>query len=51
LVDREEVVDGRLRRFYRLSPDGAGRLAAEADRLRRHADTAVLRLGRAGGLA
>jgi DNA-binding PadR family transcriptional regulator len=50
-VDREEVVDGRLRRFYRLSPDGAGRLAAEADRLRRHADTAVLRLGHAGGPA
>ena len=32
-VDREEVVDGRLRRYYRLTPAGTRRLAAEAARL------------------
>ena len=32
-VDREEVVDGRLRRYYRLTPAGAKRLGAEATRL------------------
>lgn len=47
-VDREEVADGRLRRFYRLTSDGARRLAVEAARLRRNADAAVLRLGPAG---
>lgn len=39
--DREEIVDGRLRRYYRLSPPGAQRLAAEVDRLSR--TTAVAR--------
>jgi DNA-binding PadR family transcriptional regulator len=48
-VDREEVVDTRLRRFYRLTPDGTRRLAAEAERLRRNAEAAVLRLRHAGG--
>jgi DNA-binding PadR family transcriptional regulator len=39
--DREEIVDGRLRRYYRLTPSGAQRLAAEVDRLSR--TTAVAR--------
>jgi hypothetical protein len=26
-VDREEIVDNRLRRYYRLTPDGEKRLA------------------------
>jgi DNA-binding PadR family transcriptional regulator len=39
--DREEIVDGRLRRYYRLSLPGAQRLAAEVDRLSR--TTAVAR--------
>ena len=43
-VDREEVVDARLRRYYRLTPDGAQRLAAEVDRLRRHTAVAARRL-------
>jgi DNA-binding PadR family transcriptional regulator len=43
-VDREEVVDGRLRRYYRLTDDGAGRLAAEVTRLRAHTRTAEQRL-------
>jgi DNA-binding PadR family transcriptional regulator len=51
-VDREEAVDGRLRRYYRLSDSGAGALAAEADRLRRNAAAAERQLGqrRAGGI-
>ena len=39
--DREEIVDGRLRRYYRLTPSGVQRLAAEVDRLSR--STAVAR--------
>ena len=47
-ADREEAVDGRLRRYYRLTDRGAGVLAAEADRLQRRAAAAVARLGRRG---
>src|SRR5271169_5179861 len=36
--DREEIVDARLRRYYRLTPPGAQRLAAEADRLSRNTE-------------
>ena len=43
-VDREEVVDGRMRRYYRLTPTGADRLAVEAARLQRHARAALTRL-------
>jgi DNA-binding PadR family transcriptional regulator len=43
-ADREEVVDGRLRRYYRLTPFGGDRLAAEADRLRQNAAAAARRL-------
>ncbi|WP_307249281.1 PadR family transcriptional regulator [Catenuloplanes indicus] len=43
-VDREEAVDGRLRRYYRLAEAGATALATEAARLRRHSDAAVARL-------
>jgi DNA-binding PadR family transcriptional regulator len=59
-VDRDEVVDGRLRRYYRLTPGGAEVLAAEAARLQANADAAVSRLkdrgaaprpGLAGGTA
>ena len=45
-VDREEVVDNRLRRYYRLTPDGEKRLAAEAARLHSHATVALRRLNR-----
>ncbi|WP_433519678.1 PadR family transcriptional regulator [Nonomuraea sp. CA-143628] len=41
--DREEIVDGRVRRYYRLTDDGATRLAAEAERMRRHARAAATR--------
>ena len=43
-TDREEIVDGRVRRYYRLTGEGGTRLAAEAERLRRHADAASSRL-------
>ena len=36
-VDREEIVESRLRRYYRLTPEGPGRLAAEAARLQANA--------------
>jgi hypothetical protein len=37
-------VDGRLRRYYRLTEDGAAALATEVDRLRRRAEVAARRL-------
>lgn len=48
-VHREEIVDARLRRYYKLTNKGAGRLAAEVERLRRHAGAASRRL-RASGI-
>jgi DNA-binding PadR family transcriptional regulator len=52
-VDREEVVEGRLRRYYRLTPEGTKVLAAEAARLHANAAAALRRLrpGLAGGVA
>jgi DNA-binding PadR family transcriptional regulator len=50
-VDREEVVDGRLRRYYRLTPEGTKLLADEAARLQAHAAVALRRLNLAGGMA
>lgn len=49
-VDREEVVDGRLRRYYRLTVEGARLLAAEAARARSNAATAFARLGSLQGM-
>jgi DNA-binding PadR family transcriptional regulator len=43
-VDREEIVDARLRRYYRLTPAGTQRLAAEVDRLNRTTAVASRRL-------
>ena len=48
-VDREEAVDGRLRRYYRLTDEGAGALAAEVTRLRRNTAAAEARLQRRPG--
>jgi len=52
-VDREEIVDNRLRRYYRLTPEGGERLADEAARLYANAVAAMRRLrpGLAGDLA
>jgi len=49
-VDREEIVEGRLRRYYRITPDGSRRLAAEAARLHVNATAALTRLNPAGGV-
>jgi len=43
-VDGEEVVDGRPRRYFRLTPDGAERLRREVDRLEANAAKARERL-------
>jgi DNA-binding PadR family transcriptional regulator len=45
-TDREETVDGRLRRYYRLTDAGAGVLEREAQRLQHNADAARQRLAR-----
>jgi DNA-binding PadR family transcriptional regulator len=47
-VDHEEVVDTRMRRYYRLTPAGGARLAAEAARLQANAAAALTRLRPAG---
>jgi DNA-binding PadR family transcriptional regulator len=51
-VAGEEVVEGRLRRYYRLTPEGTKVLGAEAARLYANAAAAMARLrpGLAGGL-
>ena len=49
-VDREEIVDGRLRRYYRLTTSGEKVLAAEAARLHANASAAIARLNPSGGL-
>jgi len=43
-VDSEEVVNGRLRRSYRLTPRGRDVLATEAERRRAIANRALSRL-------
>ncbi|SCF15504.1 Transcriptional regulator PadR-like family protein [Micromonospora viridifaciens] len=50
-VEREELVQSRLRRYYRLTALGARRLAEESARLRSNAEAASVRLRRAGLLA
>jgi hypothetical protein len=42
-------VDGRLRRYHRLTGEGSKRLAAEAARLQANARAALSRLDLAGG--
>jgi DNA-binding PadR family transcriptional regulator len=49
-VDREEIVGSRLRRYYRLTPDGAQLLAAEAARLQANARVAISRLTPTAGV-
>jgi DNA-binding PadR family transcriptional regulator len=50
-VEREEIVDGRLRRHYLLTDDGTAALRAEAARLQANASAALRRLRLAGGAA
>lgn len=44
--DGEEVVDGRLRRYYRLTDPGADLLAVEVERMADNAKAAAARLRR-----
>src|SRR4051812_35310157 len=48
-IDHEEVVDSRLRRYYRLTESGAEVLAGEARVLERRAARALDLLGRRAG--
>ncbi|MGH3663151.1 MAG: PadR family transcriptional regulator [Micromonosporaceae bacterium] len=48
-VDREEVVGGRLRRYYKITDVGASRLAAEAERLESNAAAARRSLSTGSG--
>ena len=48
-VDREEIVDARLRRYYRLTPEGARRLQQEVERMRSTTAVAAQRLKLIGG--
>ena len=53
-VDRQEVVQSRLRRYYKLTGLGARRLAEETVRLRRNVTVAgqrLRKLGLSGGAA
>jgi PadR family transcriptional regulator PadR len=43
-IDGEEIVDGRSRRYFRLTDDGAERLGREIDRLESNAAKARQRL-------
>lgn len=51
VLDREETVSGRLRRYYRLTDAGAQVLAVDAERMAAEAQVALgrLRARRAGG--
>ncbi|MEU4426052.1 PadR family transcriptional regulator [Actinoplanes sp. NPDC024001] len=49
-VDREEAVEGRLRRYYRLSDSGAGALRVEVGRLRQRAEAAEEQLRQRPGI-
>ena len=50
-VDREEIVDNRLRRYYRLTAAGADVLSTEAARLQANATVAMRRLNPLGGVS
>ena len=50
-VDREEIVDSRLRRYYRLTLAGKQQLAVEAERLQANAGAAISRLKPLGGVS
>lgn len=51
VLDREEVQQGRLRRYYRLTDEGLTSLGAEADRMAAGARTAADRIAARRGEA
>ena len=53
-VDRSEIVDGRARKYYRLTDEGTALLRAETERMRQAVEAATTRLAGprlAGGFA
>jgi PadR family transcriptional regulator len=50
-IDRDVIVDNRLRRYYRLTSTGEEQLAEEAARLHSNAYAAMSRLDLTGGVA
>lgn len=48
VVDREEIVDGRPRRYFRLTEQGSGLVSAEAQRMQRAASVVTSRVLRQG---
>jgi PadR family transcriptional regulator, regulatory protein PadR len=48
-LDREEVWQGRLRRYFTITADGRRYLAAEAERMAANAGLATARLAALGG--
>jgi DNA-binding PadR family transcriptional regulator len=50
-IDREEIVETRLRRYYQLTPEGSRLLATEAARLQSNAAVAFARRGLTGEVA
>ncbi len=50
-VEREEIVDSRLRRYYRLTSTGRERLRTEASQIEANAVVALQRLDLARGTA
>lgn len=49
--DREEIENGRLRRYYRITGEGRSALAAEVERMVANARAATTRLGMRGRMA
>ena len=49
MLDREEVWQGRLRRYFTITVDGRRYLAAEAERMQTNARLATARLAAPGG--
>ncbi|QNK79480.1 PadR family transcriptional regulator [Nakamurella sp. PAMC28650] len=50
-IDRQETVDSRPRRYYRLTTEGSVRLRVEATRVQRQATAAIRRLDVGGATA
>jgi DNA-binding PadR family transcriptional regulator len=49
--DREEIVDGRPRRYYRITDEGARAVTQEAERMRQAAEIVTRRPVRRAGTA
>ena len=50
-LDGDEIVDGRLRRYFRLTDDGVVRLSDEIDRMEANARAAKARLRLRAGMS